>query len=197
MIAQLTHRYTLLTNFFGVDTNLDPIELEKVLFYVEAIHMDHMPNLPYVLDDTLSEKDIIELLPILYKDTAYTFKPIYQKPEQEIITIDLFHIENSFQKYAPHLPEINEKYAIPNAALSLMKYYQSEVIATLKKEYVINQNEYSTVDEITLKYNHEANLLSKIINGDEILPEWELASFYRKDLTGMKFNETTEKEILT
>lgn len=196
MIFQLTHHHTLLTDFFGIDTNLDQNELEKVLFYVESIHMKHMPNLPHVLDDTLSEKDIIELLPILYKNTKYTFKPIYQRPEHKFITIDLWDIENSSQKYKPFLSEINENYAIPNATLSLLKYYQIEVVAILKKEYVINNTEYRTIDENTKNYNREAGILEKIINGEAIFPEWEISSFFRKDLTGMKFIQTNEKEIL-
>lgn len=196
MIYQLTHNYTTLTDFFGIETELDQNEFEKVLFYIEAIHMKHMPNLPYTLDDTLSEKDVIELLPILYKGTNYSFKAVYKKPEQDFITIDLWNIENSFQKYKPLLNEINEKFAIPNATLSLMKYYQLEVVALLKKEYVINNDENSTVDENTKNYNREAKILDEILNGVEILPEWEITSFLQKDLTGMKFIPSIEKELL-
>lgn len=196
MIFQLTHHYTLLTDFFGIETNLDQIELEKVLFYVETIHMEHMPNLPYVLDDSLSEKDVIELLPILYKDLGFTFNPIYQKPDQEFTTIDLWDIENSYKKYKPILSEINEKYAIPNATLTLMKYYQIEVIALLKKNYVINNDEYQSIDENKKNYNHEADILQKIVAGEAIKSEWNLTSFFRNDLTGKKFIPSDQKEVL-
>lgn len=196
MIFQLTHNYTLLTDFFGIETNLAQNELEKLLFYVESIHMQHMPNLPYVLDDSLSEKDVIELLPVLYKDKGFKFKPVYQKPEQEFITIDLWEIENSYRRFKPILSEINEKYAIPNATLSLMKFYQKEVNAKLKKEYVINNDEYQTIDENTKNYNQEAEILQKIVEGEVIKPEWNITSFLEKNLTGMKFIPTGEKEIL-
>jgi hypothetical protein len=196
-IFQLTHNYTLLTDFFGIETNLNQEELEKLLFYVESIHMEHMPNLPYVLDDSLSEKDVIELLPILYKDMGYVFNPVYQKPNQEFITIDLWDIENSFRKYKSDLSEINKKYAIPNTTLSLMQYYQREVIALLKKEYVINNDEYESVDENTKNYNREADILQKIIAGEEINAEWNLTSFLGKNLTGKKFVPTLENEVLT
>lgn len=196
MIFQLTHHYTLRNDFVAVETNLERSEFEKILFYIEAIHMKHMPNLPYVLDDTLSEKDVAELLPILYKDSEYSFKPLYEKPNQTFDVIDLWKIENSFGTYKQFLPHINNKYALPNATLSLMKYYQTEVIATLKKEYVLNHTEYSTVEENELNYKHEAELLDKIVNGEEIQPEWELSSFFQKDLTGMRFIPSNEKEIL-
>ncbi|MGQ1269970.1 hypothetical protein ACT4XR_20375 (plasmid) [Acinetobacter baumannii] len=196
MIFQLTHNYTLLKDFFGIETNLDQNELEKLLFYVESIHMEHMPNLPYVLDDSLSEKDVIELLPILYKDMGYEFRPVYQKPEQEFITIDLWDIENSYRRFKPILSEINEKYAIPNATLSLMKFYQNEVNAKLKKEYVINNDEYQSIDENTKNYNQEADILQKIVEGEVIKAEWKITSFLEKNLTGMKFISTGEKEIL-
>ena len=129
MIFQLKHQYSLLTDFFGIKTNLDQNELEKVLFYIEQIHMDHMPNLPYVLDDSLSEMDVIELLPILYKDKNFTFEPIYQEPEQEVIVIDLW-----------------DK-------------------ASLKKEYVINNKTYQSIDENTKNYNREVGILQKILHG--------------------------------
>ncbi|EOZ8645595.1 hypothetical protein ACQWTT_001346 [Acinetobacter baumannii] len=190
MIYQLTHNYTLLTDFFGIETNLDQNELEKVLFYIEAIHMKHMPNLSYIIDDTLSETDVIELLPILYKGTNYSFNPVYKKPEQDFITIDLWNIENSFQKYKPILNEINEKFALPNASLSLMKYYQLEVIALLKKENIIDN------EENTKNFNREAEILEKILKGVEILPEWEITSFLQKDLTGKQFTPSIEKELL-
>lgn len=196
MIFQITHHYTLRKDFVAVETNLDRSEFEKVLFYIEAIHMGHMPNLPYVLDDSISEKDVAELLPILYKDSEYSFKPLYEDPNQTFEVIDLWKIENSFGTYKKHLPDINNKYALPNATLSLMKYYQSEVIATLKKDYVLNHTEYSTVEENELNYKREADLLDKVIKGEDIKPEWNLSSFFQKDLTGMRFIPSNEKEFL-
>lgn len=195
MIFQLTHRYTLLQDFVAVETNLDRTEFEKVLFYIEAIHMKHMPNLPYVLDDTLSEKDVAEMLPHLYQDSEYLFKPVYEKPVAFDV-IDLWDIENSFNENKKHISEINQKYALPNTTLNLMKFYQTEVVATLKKEYVLNHTEYSTVEDNELNYIREADLLDKIVNGQEIQPEWQLSSFFRKDLTGMRFIPSNEKEIL-
>jgi len=196
MLFQLTHTHTLLKGFFGIETNMDQTELEKLLFYVEAIHMKHMPNLEYVLDDTISESDAIKILPILYKDSGYTFKPIYQQPKSKFTVIDLFKIENSFSKYKPILAEINAKYAIPNATLTLMQYYQEDVVATLKKEYIFNNFDNSNIDETAQNYNREAAILEKILKGEEIQDEWELTSFLQKDLTGMNFLPTQEKETL-
>lgn len=195
MIFQLTHRYTLRQDFVAVETNLDRTEFEKVLFYIESIHMKHMPNLPYVFDDTLSEKDVAELLPLLYQNSEYSFKPVYEKPESCDV-IDLWNIENTFSENKQHIPEINQNYALPNMTLNLMKFYQSEEVATHKKEYVLNHTEYSTVEDNELNYNREADLLDKIVNGQEIQPEWELSSFFKKDLTGMRFIQSNEKEIL-
>lgn len=196
MLFQITHEHTLLNDFYGIETNLDKNELEKVLFYVEYIHMRYMPNLEYIFDDTLSEKDIIELLPLLYKDTGYTFKPIYKKPEQKFITIDLLDIENSFNKFKPYLSEINDKYALPNTSLSLMRFYQIEVNTVLKELYATTTEPFETVDQCAQNYNHQADLLKIILDGGEVLPEWELRSLLGKDLTGMKFIETQDKEIL-
>lgn len=196
MIFQLKHQYSLLTDFFGIKTNLDQNELEKALFYIEQIHMDHMPNLPYVLDDSLSEMDVIELLPILYKDKNFTFEPIYQEPEQEVIVIDLWDIENGYPKFKPVFSEINEKYATANATLTLMEFYQSEAKASLKKEYVINNKTYQSIDENTKNYNREVGILQKILQGEEIQAEWNVTSFTQKKLTGMKFIHSKEKEII-
>ncbi|MGQ1469414.1 hypothetical protein ACT4WO_20060 (plasmid) [Acinetobacter baumannii] len=120
------------------------------------------------------------MLPILYKDMGYEFRPVYQKPEQEFITIDLWDIENSYRRFKPILSEINEKYAIPNATLSLMKFYQNEVNAKLKKEYVINNDEYQSIDENTKNYNQEADILQKIVEGEVIKAEWKITSFLKK-----------------
>ncbi|WEV50259.1 hypothetical protein OZX61_12735 (plasmid) [Acinetobacter sp. ESL0695] len=185
MIFKLTHNYTLLTDFFGIETNLHQDELEKILFYIEFINMEHIPNLPYVVDDSLSEKDVIELLPILYQDKSFTFKPIYQKPKK-FITIDLWDIENSYRKFKPIISEINEKYAIPNASISLLKFYKSEAEAWLR------------TDEDTQRINRERELgiVQKILKGEEIKADWNLTSFMRKDLTGIKFIPSQEKEII-
>lgn len=196
MIFQLTHHYTLLTDFYGVETNLEQSELEKLLFYVESVHMKHMPNLPYVLEDTLSEDDVIELLPVLYKDTKYSFKPIYQKPEKEITKIDLWEIENSFPKYKSILSEINEKYAIPDTTLSLMKFYQTEVLASLKKDYAINNDDFDSIDEDIKNYHRDAERLDKILKGEKILAEWEVSSFVGKDLSGIQFIPNNEIEFI-
>lgn len=196
MIFKITHKHTLLNDFFGVETNLNQNELEKLLFYVESIHMQHMPNLPYVLDDTLSEKDIIELLPILYKDKSFTFRPLYQEPVESFITIDLWDIENSHQKFEPILSEINEKYAVQNATLSLMKFYAMEVKAVSKKDYVLNNVQYGSIDEAAKKYTREADILQKILDGQEVQAEWNLNSFLGKKLTGQKFISTSDNEVL-
>lgn len=195
MIYRITHTYTLAHGFFGVESDLSPSEFEQVLYYVVMTNINS-PNLEKVVDDCIPEAFFPDLLNAFYKDTDLKFLPIGSNPnhQTEFIEFDLYDIECSGTH--PKLQEINEKYAIPNATLTLFNFYNQEHIHSAKKAYVLNNTQYKTAEELKVQYDREYEIFNKILSGEPIQPEWEITSQYQKDLTGISYLPSSKREFL-